>query len=111
MATTRTTSASAPEIRLLLGLLDEAFEKKAWHGPNLRGALRGVSAAKAAWRPAPDRHSIWDVAVHAAYWKHAVRRTLTGAKRGGFGIEGSNWFQQPQAPDEATWKKHLAILA
>ena len=25
-----------PEVRLLLDLLDEAFDKKSWHGPNLR---------------------------------------------------------------------------
>ncbi len=38
-----------PEIELLLGLLDEAFDKKAWHGPNLRGALRRVTARAAAY--------------------------------------------------------------
>ena len=31
--------------------LDEAFDKKSWHGPNLRGAVRGATAAQAAWRP------------------------------------------------------------
>jgi hypothetical protein len=45
------------QIRLLLDLLDEAFDKKSWHGPNLRGSIRGVSAAQAAWRPAPGRHT------------------------------------------------------
>ena len=55
------------EIELLLGLLDEAFDKKAWHGPNLRGAVRGVSSDEAAWRPSPDRHNVWEIMVHAAY--------------------------------------------
>jgi hypothetical protein len=32
----------------LLALLDEAFDKKSWHGPNLRNSLRGVSAQAAA---------------------------------------------------------------
>src|SRR4051812_41993383 len=31
-----------PEITLLLQLLDEAYDHKAWHGPNLRGAIRRV---------------------------------------------------------------------
>ncbi|HEY6384600.1 MAG TPA: hypothetical protein VIX91_02850 [Candidatus Acidoferrum sp.] len=35
---------------LLLKLLDEAYKKKAWHGPNLRQAIRGVSAGLGAWR-------------------------------------------------------------
>ena len=46
------------EIGLLLRAIDEGFDRVAWHGPNLRGSLRGVTAAQAAWRPAPDRHNI-----------------------------------------------------
>ncbi|HJS59272.1 MAG TPA: hypothetical protein VKA01_14315 [Vicinamibacteria bacterium] len=55
---------------ILLGLLDEAFDKKAWHGTNLRGSVRGLDARTAAWRPGPRRHNIWELAVHAAYWKY-----------------------------------------
>ena len=51
----------------ILALVDEGFQKKAWHGPNLRSALRGVSADEAAWRPGKNRHNIWELAVHAAY--------------------------------------------
>ena len=56
-----------PERLFLLELLDEAFDKKSWHGPNLRGAIRGIDAAQAAWRPAGDRHNIWELTLHAAY--------------------------------------------
>ena len=86
-----------PAIEPYLELLDEAFERKAWHGPNLRGALRGLTAAEAAWRPGPGRHNVWELAVHAAYWKYAVRRALTGEKRGAFRFPGSNWFARPAA--------------
>ena len=65
-------------IRVVLNLLDEAFDKKSWHGPNLRGSIRGVTAAQAAWRIAPDRHNIWELTLHAAYWKYVVRRRLSG---------------------------------
>jgi hypothetical protein len=88
-------------IELLLGLLDEAFERKAWHGPNLRGSLRGLDAKAAAWRPGPGRHNIWETAVHAAYWKYAVRRRLTGEKRGSFARGGSNWFRCPEGKPSA----------
>lgn len=98
-------------ISLLLSLIDEAYEKQAWHGPNLRGALRGLSAAEAAWRPAPGRHNIWEIAVHAAYWKYAVRRRLLAEKRGSFPLSGSNWFELPgQGEDGQAWKGHLALL-
>ena len=94
----------------LVNLLDEAFDKKSWHGPNLRGALRGVSAKQAAWRPAPDRHNIWEYAVHAAYWKYVVRRRFTGEKRGSFPLSGSNFFPRPADPGEAAWRADLALL-
>jgi hypothetical protein len=100
-----------PEIELLLAILDEAYEKQAWHGPNLRGSLRGISAEQAAWRPAPQRHNIWEMAVHAAYWKYAVRRRLTGDKRGSFPLKGSNWFHRPDSLSEKAWRDDLKLLS
>ena len=89
------------ELDALLGAMDEAFERKAWHGPNLRGSIRGLDAGAACWRPGAGRHSIWEIVVHAAYWKYAVRRRLVGDKRGSFSFKGSNWFSRPDAPSAA----------
>lgn len=102
---------AAGELATLLGLLDEAYDRHAWHGPTLRGALRGVSAAQAARRPGPGRHNVWELAVHCAYWKYAVRRRLTGERRGRFPLEGSNWFARPMEVSEKAWKRDLALLA
>lgn len=92
----------------------EVFVRKSWHGTTLRGSLRGVSAAEAAWRPAPDRHNVWELAVHAAYWKYSViRRLRDGVERSSFPLEGSNWFPRPldpRNPDERAWKQDLAVL-
>ena len=96
--------------QLILTLLDEAYEKRTWHGPNLRQSLRGVSARQAARRPAPGRHSIWELAVHAAYWKYAVRRRLTGGKRGSFVLKGSNFFRRPVELSERAWREDCALL-
>ena len=52
-------------LRLLLDLVDEAFDRKAWHGTTLLGSIRGVSVDAAAWRPAPRRHNIWELTLHA----------------------------------------------
>jgi hypothetical protein len=62
------TAVFAPEIELLLRIIDEGYNNKAWHGPNLRGAIKRVELKQAAWRPAPQRHNIWEHVVHAAYW-------------------------------------------
>ncbi len=65
-----------PKINLLLVAIDEGYEKKAWHGPNLRGAIRGISASDAARRPGDRRHNIWEIVVHCAYWKYIVRTLI-----------------------------------
>jgi len=111
MKAKRAARARDPRIRLLLALLDESFERRAWQGPNLRGALRGVRAAEAAWRPAPGHHNIWELVLHAAYWEYAAARQLTGQKRGSFPIAGSNFFRRPISPTELAWRTDLAVLA
>ncbi len=100
-----------PAVAVLLALLDEAYDRRSWHGPNLRGSLRGLTASQAAWRPSPRRHSPWEVAVHAAYWKYAAWRRLTGEKRGAFARAGSNWFDAAAQPTPARWRADLALLA
>jgi len=100
-----------PEREYFLNLLDEAYDKQAWHGPNLRSSLRGVDPVLAAWRPTAARHNIWELVVHAAYWKYVVRRRLTGEKRGSFSLDGSDWILRPQAETEEAWKADLAVLA
>lgn len=98
--------------KLILALLEEGYSRKTWHGPNLRQSLKGVSAEQAAWRPAPGRHNIWELALHSAYWKYAVRRRIEGGKRGSFVLKGSNFFARPGTGKvtEAAWHADLALL-
>ena len=97
---------------IILALLDEAYSRKTWHGPNLRQSLKGVSAKQAAWRPASGRHNIWEFTLHAAYWKYAVRRRLEGGKRGTFVLKGSNFFPRPEPSklSEAAWRADKRLL-
>lgn len=97
---------------LVLALLEEGYAKKTWHGPNLRQSLKGVSAKQAAWRPASGRHNIWELALHAAYWKYAVRRRIEGGKRGSFILQGSDFFPRPEKgkATEAAWRDDLRLL-
>src|SRR5262245_58700810 len=93
----------------LLRALDEAFHRKAWHGPNLRNSLRGVDAATAVRRPPHANHSIWELALHAAYWKYVIRRRLTRARRGSFARAPANFPKIP-SPTPAAWRADLALL-
>jgi uncharacterized damage-inducible protein DinB len=98
------------EIELLLALLDEAYKRVAWHGPNLRGSIRGLTAPEAEWRPKVGRHNIWEIVVHAAYWKYTVTRRLLGEKRGSFPLPGSNWFLRPVDRSEKAWRADIVLL-
>jgi len=96
-------------IRHLLTILDQAYNRASWHGPNLRGSIRGVTPGLAARRPALRRHNIWEIVVHAAYWKYVVTRRLTSAPRGSFPLKGSNWFRR-DGGTAAEWRDDLALL-
>lgn len=96
--------------QLLLDALDEAFDRKSWHGTNLRGSIRRLDLSRAAWRPGGGRHNIWELVVHAAYWKYAVRRRLVGGKRGSFPLEGSNFWPRPVEGTAAEWNRDVKLL-
>jgi len=98
------------EITSLLQLIDESYEKKAWHGPNLKGSIRGLSAKQAAWRPSAERHNIWEIVLHCAYWKYIVRRRILGEKRGSFPYKGSNWFDRRTGLTEKAWREDVRLL-
>jgi hypothetical protein len=100
------------EVAFLVRLLDQGFDRRAWHGPNLIGSLRGVEVDEALFRPNLHRHNIWELAVHAAYWKYAVRRRLTREKRGSFAFPGSNFFPRPdeRGATAAAWRDDLKLL-
>lgn len=95
---------------ILLAFIDQAYDKKAWHGPTLRGSIRGVSHQEASWRPSPKHHNIREIVLHAAYWKYIVKRRLTGGARGSFPLNGSNWFNDKKVFGPARWKKDIALL-
>jgi hypothetical protein len=97
-------------LEVLLSAFDEAYDRKGWHGPGLRGAVRRVPSEVAFWRPAKGRHNIWELTIHAAYWKYALRRRLSGGKRGSFALKGSNWIASPASEDEQSWRDAVALL-
>ena len=97
-----------------MALLVEAIQprpgRQGWHGgPTPLGALRGVTAEQARWKPSARRKSIWILTLHIAYWNYAVRRLLEGAPRGGFPRGRSNW-PEPERFDERSWADDVALL-
>ena len=89
------------EIALLLRLLDESYEKKAWQGPNLKGSLRGVTAraGRLAAVAGPAQH----LGARGARGVLEVRglADADGREAGGFAEKGSNWFASTGLADGA----------
>jgi uncharacterized damage-inducible protein DinB len=56
----------------------KSYNGDAWHGPALREALEGVTAAQAAARPIAGAHTIWELTAHVSGWLDAIRRRLEG---------------------------------
>lgn len=93
-----------------------AFEGKGWQGPTLLGSLRGVTAAEAAIRPAGLKHGIWDLVLHAAYWKYVVCLKLGAAEPESFPRSPSNWPALPGEKrregenNEKAWRSDIALM-
>ena len=90
----------------LVDLIDRSYDRPAWHGPNLKGSIRRVTAEQALRRSHLGRKTIAEQVAHAAYWKYAVRRMLRNDPRGTFALEGSNWFEV----ESVEWKSLVVLL-
>ena len=103
--------ATRSDVSSLLKIIDRAYNRRSWHGTNLRGSIRGLRAGDAVWRPAASRHNIWELVVHAAVLEvRSYSAVLTGAPRGSFPLKGSNWFERSGLTNEQAWKADVALL-
>ena len=103
-----TTTAATPNT-LNSRVLEEGYGAEAWHGPNLKAALTDVSPELASWRPAAGRHSIAEIAIHHAYYAHAVRGRLSETPPEPFVFDGEDWFSLSGA-NALSWKDVLAVV-
>ncbi|MEO5820443.1 MAG: DinB family protein [Vicinamibacteraceae bacterium] len=94
----------------LLALLDEAYDRRSWHGTNLHGAVRAIEPHQVTWRPGPGRHNVWELVVHAAYWKYVVRKRVSGAPRGGFPLAGTNFYARVGLFNAERWQADVELL-
>jgi uncharacterized damage-inducible protein DinB len=100
-------------VERLLADMDDAFRGEdvpsRWH-VSVMTSVEGLSAAQAAWTPAPRRNSIWKIVQHLSLWKEDVARRIAGQPRRteGWGKE-HDWKEIPAATDQA-WQASLRRL-
>ncbi|MEZ5305918.1 MAG: DinB family protein [Pyrinomonadaceae bacterium] len=98
------------EISLINEQLEQAFRKSSWHGPNLMGAIKGVSPDVAAFRTSEKRNSIHELILHCAYWKYTVLRNVLDLPKGSFPLEGSHVLPRPEMVSPKELKGDIALL-
>jgi uncharacterized damage-inducible protein DinB len=59
-------------------VIRRSVEGHAWHGPSVKESIAGLSAAQAAWSPAPNLHSAWKLILHLTAWMEEVTERLQG---------------------------------
>jgi len=84
-------------------LWEKAVGEGLWHVPWGK-ALEGLSASQAAWKPAPQRHSIWQIVNHILFWREYLLRELAGAPPDDAEIERRNW-EEPADASEGAWRE------
>jgi len=64
--------------------------------------VAGLTAEQAAWKPGPERHSIWQIVRHLIRWKEGVLVALEGAPRPYREISDRDW--EEAGGDQAGWR-------
>lgn len=81
---------------------DEAFNETVWWAA-WRRVLEDLTAAEAAWQPAPGRRSIWQIVNHMIHWReYFVHRNRGGAPMDEQTLEAHNW-QEITDFSESAW--------
>ena len=94
---------------LVVNHIHTTLEDEEWQWqPPLRGALRGLTAAEAAWKPAPPRHSIWQIVRHLILWKRGVLEAWDGRPPDGTRLAADDWHEA--AGGGADWERDRRTL-
>src|SRR5689334_18410446 len=67
--------------------------------------LDGLTLEQVLWKPAPDRHCIWDVVIHVNHWKEYTVAYVHGREKS---VAEGNWTLAPAERTDANWQQELA---
>jgi uncharacterized damage-inducible protein DinB len=82
---------------------------EAVHGPSLRRLLADVDSDRAAARPLPAGHSIWEVVLHLAAWRERVLARLRGEVAPPM-APADDWPPVPASLAPSAWRDALRRL-
>jgi uncharacterized damage-inducible protein DinB len=82
-----------------------ATEGVAYHGPSTRSNLDGITAERAAARPVPHAHSIWELVLHLRFGREWSLEAIRGKK-----LDADDWWPTPGAQGPEEWSSLLRSL-
>lgn len=88
---------------LFVKLLVDGFQGKGTH-TNPLAAIRGLSAAEARKKPAPDVHSVWENLYHVVFWQNVVYEVAQGAEVDWKSLQGKDWPTPDKMDVDDEWE-------
>ena len=95
------------EVERIADQVASGYRTGAWPGVSVRDLLHDFTADEAAAHPIAGAHSVWEIALHLAFWHDAVRRRL-GGEAVDYRVD-EDW-PTPGPVTEANWRAALAEL-
>lgn len=83
------------------------IEKNFWQASLLK-QIEDLSMIEALYKPAPNRHGIWQIVRHIAYWKHWALTYLNENIK--LNAKEDNWAPMPDVQTEQTWHDEIEHL-
>jgi uncharacterized damage-inducible protein DinB len=94
-------------VERLVSQLHHTYRGPSWHGPTLFELLADVSSVEALEKPLPGSHSIWEIVLHSAAWKRAVKRRVDGEP---VRLDGAADWPEVSGDSDRAWRDALADL-
>lgn len=82
-------------------------DKNFWQASLLK-QIEGLNMSEALYKPSPDRHGIWQIVRHIAYWKHWALIYLNEDKK--LNAKEDNWAPLPYVQTEESWQDEIENL-
>lgn len=79
-------------------------------GPSLSEVVADIDADGALFRTGKHGHSIWEIVLHAAFWRREVAHALSKGEIDRMARIPEDWPSLPQHRDEAAWRADRELL-
>ena len=96
-----------PSAAYVSDLKQFTVDKNFWQASLLK-QIEGLNMSEALYKPSPDRHGIWQIVRHIAYWKHWALTYLNEDKK--LNAKDDNWAPMPYVQTEESWQEEIENL-